>query len=69
MFPSAAQAGVLLVQCQVDVFGTMRRDCAFDSRFDAATVNVRVLPDFGQNGEPEVGERPMFMFAPERQTL
>lgn len=69
MFPSACQSGVLLWQCRADVFGAMRRDCAYDSRFDTATVNVRVLPDFGQNGEPEEGERPMFMFAPERQTL
>lgn len=47
----------------------MRRDCAFDSRFNAATVNVRVLPDYSQNGAPVEGERPMYMFAPERQTL
>lgn len=37
IFPGGGPVG----RCRRDVFGVVRRDCAFDSSFDAATVDVR----------------------------
>lgn len=43
--------------------------CARDSHFNAAKVNVEVMPDFGEDGKAVVEDRGMFVMAPERLTL
>ena len=55
--------------CSTTIFGSMRRDCGYNSKVNAATINVMILPDFSQDGMPYDANRPMYMMAPERQTL
>lgn len=43
--------------------------CATDSRFNAGSLNVQVLPDFTQAGEAQLENQPMYIMAPERLTL
>jgi len=62
-------AGVpTLGACEL-IYGEMMERCAFDSRFNAATVNVAELPNFGDDGKVISEERGMFIMAPERMTL
>ena len=55
--------------CALDIFKELRTECAYNSSVNAGTVNVAVLPDYEHDGAPIVYEIPMYMMAPERQTL
>ncbi|KAI4241311.1 MAG: hypothetical protein L6R40_004617 [Gallowayella cf. fulva] len=43
--------------------------CAFNSKYNAGTVNVAELPDFSQDGSSEHHDRVAWLLAPERLTL
>lgn len=43
--------------------------CATDSRFNAGSENVEVLPNFTQPAEAWVRSRPMYVMAPKKLTL
>lgn len=53
----------------LDIFSGLIDECAFDSRFNAGSINVAVLPDFGQDGRAEDARFFMYLLAPERLTL
>ena len=55
--------------CEEVIFGEMIAECAYNSSVNAGTVNVAVLPDLAQNGTAIMDHGPMYMLAPERQTL
>lgn len=57
-----------LGSCEAIHEGMVER-CATNSNFNAAKVNVEVMPDFGQDGKALSDDRGMFVMAPERLTL
>ncbi len=54
--------------CQ-HIFSGIISVCAHNSRFNAGSVNVAVLPNFGQEGRAEYEGRNRYLLAPERLTL
>lgn len=51
------------------MFHGIIEECSIDSRFNAGTINVEVLPDWGHDGQPDWAEGTMWIMAPERLTL
>ena len=56
-------------ECALDIFKELTTWCAYNSSVNAGTINVAVLPNYEHDGAPIVYELPMYMMAPERQTL
>lgn len=55
--------------CEDEIVGSIRATCATDVRFNAGSINVDVLPNFGSRGSPVVSGEPRYLMAPERLTL
>ncbi|KAI4229975.1 MAG: hypothetical protein LQ349_006322 [Xanthoria aureola] len=51
------------------VFSVLIDTCAHNSRFNAGSMNVLILPDFRQDGRAKDDMRNMYLLAPERLTL
>ena len=51
------------------VFSVLIETCASNSRFNAGSMNVLILPNFEQDGRAKDEMRNMYLLAPERLTL
>lgn len=58
----------MYTECE-DIFSGIIDLCARNSRFNAGSVNVLLLPDFSQDGRAEDERRYRYLLAPERLTL
>ena len=52
-----------------EIMGGMIEKCAFNSSVNAASENVAVMPDWGDDGVAEVAYEAMYIMAPERLTF
>ena len=57
-----------LLTCE-NVYQGLIDKCAFNSSFNAGSVNVLEMPDWGSKGVPVEGATSMWIVAPERLTL
>ena len=55
-------------ECQ-QVYYEIMEMCAYNSRVNSGSVNVRHMPDWGQNGTAYLQSEAMYVMAPERLTL
>lgn len=51
------------------IFWGMRAECAYNESVNTGTINVRVLQDYSQSVTAISNGSPMYMMAPEGQTL
>ena len=58
-----------LYTCERRIFGAIRGTCATDPRYNAGSMNVGRLPDFGDDGTELVPHAGRYLMAPERLTL